>query len=257
MRYGLIVVEGWADLEFTVAVLKHLGVKEKVKKTGAAAGFWEPLIPKTLPQHKLLWERLKIPRIVQSDEISIAVYAVGGYTNFNDINFFLKLSPGHFSQLSAFGVVFDADKGENDDKDFISVRANEVIGQIPNTPAPLPTVAGTLIPGDTCTGIYIMPNNKEEGALEKVLIDAGAIAYPDLMENSQKFVDANVADHRESFNPEKSKVSAAASILQPDASTNISIRDDRWVCAETYKSTAMVSQFVDFLAELLGIDKPA
>jgi len=76
-RYAVIGVEGPHDQAFVGKVLMGLGFREFGGKASELDPFWEKFKP-AYPKNGKLYDRLDMPSILSTDDLSVALYAAGG-----------------------------------------------------------------------------------------------------------------------------------------------------------------------------------
>jgi hypothetical protein len=174
-RYVLMGVEGNHDQAFLKRVLyKILGFTEWNQKSELDS-LWRKFIP-TYPAKGNYYARLDMPSILYKDDLSIAIY-VGEGSKLR-ANLIDKLSNLDTNDFSAFAIVADAD---NKTPDEISEYYRDGLQEyFPN----FPNQAGAVIKGSPNLGIYILPNNSDQGVLDTLLCECGEIAYPIYMQRA-------------------------------------------------------------------------
>jgi hypothetical protein len=122
----------------------------------------------------------------------------------------------------------------------------------------MPADAGVVAYGEPNCGIYVMPDNHDQGTLEDVLMPCAAAAYPGLLAGAQRYVDGvdlgtlDERDKRDVKKPagtKKAILGCVANVLKPGKSIGASIDDNRWLEGETLE-LPMVRAIDDFLKRL-------
>ena len=108
-RYGYLVVEGQADVEFVARVLELAGLP-RVRKKSLLDSFWDRLVPKTFPHGDDLLKRVPVPLFLQNNDHAIAIHSATGLDNIaktvqESMNSLLEQR----EQIQAIGFVLDAD----------------------------------------------------------------------------------------------------------------------------------------------------
>ncbi|MEB3249090.1 MAG: DUF3226 domain-containing protein, partial [Merismopediaceae bacterium] len=123
-----------------------------------------------------------------------------------------------------------------------------------------PDRPGVISRDNPRTGIYILPNNQNQGVLDSILCQCGNKVYPEYMERSRNYINQFTEQERQQkplkwkpFDPEKATIATIVSILKPGKTNTSSISDNDWICKDTIKAVPELRQFVDFLRELLDI----
>ena len=255
MKYAIIGVEGPHDQAFTGKVLKLLGFKdfrEELKGLESQLDpFWRKFIPVYPKKGGILYNRLDMPSILFNDTISVAIYAGEGsnlVTNLDDILF---ANSEYQTNLAAFGIVADCDKSTPDR--IVEPYANKFRSYFPNFPQS-PGVEDT---NSTRTGIYVLPNNQQQGVLDTLVCECGKIAYPDYMEKARSYLDKFSEEEKKilklkNFDLDKALVATVVSVLKPGLTNTASIAQNDWVSKQTQKVPAL-EKFIDFLRDLLEL----
>lgn len=260
MNYALIGIEGYHDQAFIGKILKLFQFQDFRTATGFKGQeekldpFWRSLRPNYPKQDGNLYTRLNMPSILFNDNLSIALYVGEGsklLTNLDDI---LAAEPRYKRKLSAFGVVIDSDK--NKPEDLVKKFAN-----LQQYFSSFPDQAGVISQDAPKTGIYILPDNQNQGVLDSILCHCGNKIYPKYMERSRNYINQFTDQERQQkplkwkpFDQQKATIATVASILKPGKTNTASISDNDWICKETMQTVPELRQFVDFLRELLGIE---
>ena len=124
---------------------------------------------------------------------------------------------------------------------------------------------GQVIQDSPRMGIYILPNNKDQGVLEHLVTQCGSLAYPDYMEKAEAYIQQFLDEDNQLLSPythlkwkpfdrEKALIATVVSVLQPGCTNTVSIAQDKWISEETLKQVPDMVQLVQFLKELLGIE---
>jgi hypothetical protein len=254
VKYAIIGVEGPHDQAFTGKVLKLLGWKdfgEELKGLESQLDpFWRKFIP-VYPKKGNLYKRLDMPSLLFNDTISVAIYAGEGsnlVTNLDDILF---ANSEYKTNLAAFGIVADCDKSTPDR--IVEPYANKFRSYFPNFPA-RPGVVDTNSPR---TGIYVLPDNQQQGVLDTLVCECGEIAYPAYMERARSYLDKFTEEDQKllklkNFDLDKALVATVVSVLKPGLTNTVSIAQNDWVSKQTQEVPAL-AKFIEFLRELLEL----
>ena len=264
MRYAIIGVEGPHDQAFVGKVLKLLGFQKFKGLKSELDPFWHKFIPKYPKKgSENLYQRLDMPSIFFTDNISIAVYAGEGSnlkTNLDDI---LCSYPEYQTDLAAFGIVADCDKSTP--AQVVVKYSNCFRKYFPIFPNQAGVVDDINIPR---TGIYVLPDNASQGVLDTLLCSCGEIAYPAYMKRANSYLDSyldefSVLDEfsqkeRKSlkwnnFDRQKALVATVVSVLKPGKTNTTSIADNNWVSEQTQQEVPALANFMKFLMDLLEL----
>lgn len=252
-QYVLIGVEGHHDQAFIEKILRKSFQFEKFNSTKSELDeFWWKFIPK-YPNSGRLYQRLDMPSILNTNEISVAIYVGGGSNLIKNLE--VKLSNINVSKLSAFAVIIDADKKST--RELAKKHKNAFKSTFPDFPVEPGSISGE----STRLGIYIIPDNESHGVLDTILCQCGEIVYSGLMEEATKYLQHFSEEKRSEvglrwkpFDYEKAKVATVASVLKPGKTNTTSLVDDKWISEETLKRIPALIKLNNFLESLLGIE---
>jgi hypothetical protein len=258
-KYVLIGVEGYHDQAFVSRILcKLLGFCEFKGDNSKLDHFWRNFIP-NYPKGGNLYKRLDMPQILYNDNFSIAIYVGNGgelIENLSD-----KLSNiDDLSTFFAFAIVADTDNNTPNEvagkyhegfKEYFSHFPTEV------------TESGNVTEGspelETKAGIYILPDNSQQGVLDTLICDCGELVYPEYMQRAKEYIDKFSEEERKEkplewkpFDQQKAIIATVASVLQPGATNTVTIMRDDWISLETAEIPA-IKNFTEFLRNLLNL----
>lgn len=251
-RYALIGVEGNHDQAFLCRILqKLLGFNKFDNVQSDLDTFWRKFVPVYPPKSGRLYMRLDMPSILHTDDVSVAIYAGEGSKLITNLS--AKLSDIDHSALLAFGIVADADK-HSPDKVAESYHASfkEFFSAFPNKP-------GVITESSPRLGLYVLPDNSNQGVLDTLLCNCGRAAYPVFMQRAESYIDQFSSDEIRDigwkpFDREKAIVATVASVLKPGKTNTVSITDNNWICSETVAGIPELNNIVSFLKDLLSIN---
>jgi len=256
VRYAIIGVECPHDQAFVGKVLKLLGFKdfrEELKGVQSDLDpFWRKFIP-VYPKKGNLYKRLDMPSILFTESLSIAIYAGEGsnlVTNLDDI---LLANSEYQTNLAAFGIVADCDKSTPDR--IVAPYSNKFRSYFPN----FPENPGVVDTNNPRTGIYVLPDNHQQGVLDTLLCECGQIAYPAYMEKASSYLNEFSeleikALKWKNFDRQKALVATVVSVLKPGKTNTTSIADNNWVSEQTQQEVPGLAKFIKFLIELLELN---
>ncbi len=252
MKYAIIGVEGPHDQAFVGKVFQILGFESFKGNAANLDSFWRKFIP-TYPKKGNLYNRLDMPSIVFTDNISVAIYAGEGSnlkTNLDDI---IYNNSEYQTNLFAFGIIADADKetpqkiAERYAKTFRNYFYN------------FPQQAGLVDINNPRTGIYILPDNISNGVLDILLYECGKIAYPEYIERAKLYLDLFSEEEKQflkwkPFAYEKALVATVVSVLKPGKTNTVSIKDNNWISERTQQQVSLLANFIRFCQNILDIN---
>ncbi len=257
VRYCYIVVEGPQDVEFLIGLLKFYGLK-RVIHLSSLDKFWETLIPKAYPLDDDLTKRVPVPSFVQNEQLSIALHSAIGDTRIaQTIEESLKfIQP---SQLFIVGIFADADYRETPQERF-----NKLITKLSDIDLPNllpPSQIGQVNNHSPRCGIFIAPNNREQGTLEDILLECAKINYPDLLNLSQTYIESidrnqltkkDLKYFKKPAGKKKAIISSISSILRPGKALQVSLQDNRWLDKQTLELES-IKLIKNFLEQIIGL----
>jgi hypothetical protein len=255
-KYVLIGVEGNHDQAFVSKILcKLLGFSEFKEDESNLDSFWRKFIP-TYPKRGNLYKRLDMPTILYTETLSIALYAGEGsnlITNLND-----KLSDIDYSTFLAFAIVADAD---DDTPNKVAEKYHHGLKKyFPNFPITV-NATGNIIGGSPKLGIYILPDNSQQGVLDTLISDCGDLVYPEYMQRAREYVDKFSKEERKKkplkwkpFDQEKAIIATVVSVLKPGKTNQTSISDNSWISPETEAQIPAIQNLTKFFRNLLNLE---
>jgi len=257
VRYCYIVVEGPQDVEFLIGLLKFYGLK-RVIHLSSLDKFWETLIPKTYPLDDDLTKRVPVPSFVQNEQLSIALHSSIGITRIaQTIEESLKFI--QLAQLFSVGFFLDADDNENPQERFNKLIA--CLSSLDLSNLRIPPLLGEVTHYSHRCGIFIAPNNCEQGTLEDILLECARINYPDLLNLSQTYIESidrnqltkkDLKYFKKPAGEKKAIISSISSILRPGKTLQVSLQDNRWLDKQTLELES-IKLIKNFLEQIIGL----
>lgn len=123
---------------------------------------------------------------------------------------------------------------------------------------------GQILPGPPRTGVFVMPDNRQSGTLEDILLESGAVAYSAQIQAAREFVRSfptgglngeDLEAGRRPSGPKKQVIGSVATMLKPGRTLQVSLQDNRWLTGGAI-STALVLELRRWLHLLLDIPAP-
>ncbi|MEO7327494.1 MAG: DUF3226 domain-containing protein [Minicystis sp.] len=233
-RYAVLVVEGPSDQAVVARALKLLGFKSFGGQHAELARLWRSqneLVPTYPPRSGNLYERLPMPSILYTETSSVAVYSGGGSRLAVQVRELLSNHDLH-EALDAFGVVADAD---DHPPAAVATRYQTAFqGLFPAFPA----LPGEVVPGPPALGVFVLPDNVQQGVVEHLVIECGGHVYPTHMERARRYVGEFAEEDRAHakwapFDEQKAVVASVASLLKPGKTNTASLADNLWIGDQT------------------------
>jgi hypothetical protein len=249
-KYSILATEGPHDQAFLAKLLGLLGFKQFRGGIGALDPFWRGFVPTYPPPSGRLYERMNMPSILTSQTDSVVVYWGEGNNLISNLILLAMNNERYIRDIHAFGLVVDADKKE---PHLVAQEKAQKLREIFPT---ISTSPGTITEGTPRTGIYILPNNKEQGTLDTCLQKCASVVYPDHKAGAEAFLNNLASKHTQhltAFTREKALVACIVGILKPGKSNTASIADDKWVSEETLKEVDDILSLFEFIKRLLEV----
>ncbi|MEA5509167.1 DUF3226 domain-containing protein [Crocosphaera sp. UHCC 0190] len=254
-HYSIIGVEGPHDQAFVGKLLRVLGFQDFRKIHQGKAEYLDPFWRKFTPQYPKngdLYARLDMPSILFTETHSIAIYCGGGSnlsTNLDDILF---THPPYQTELSAFAIIVDADKKspKNIAQNF-QETFKPYFSDFPSKP-------GIIADGKTKTGMYILPDNNNNGVLDSILLKCGKEAYTEYITEAENYIskldNSSQKYHKfKNFDKDKAIIASVVSVLKPGKTNTVSIADNNWISEKTIQNVIELASFIEFLKQLLDL----
>jgi hypothetical protein len=264
VRHAILAVEGQHDIEVIGRVLRAYGFAKVQVKAKLDAIFHE-LIPTKYPanQDGNILSRVPVPVFYQSDDVCVAMLYCEGdsqiISRMSAAMTRLRMTSLGFTPF-AIGIVLDSDKH------VPMQRFSEIAGKIASVDASLivPARPGEVSEGVPRVGIYIMPNNKDAGTLEDILIECADVCYGDLLRFAREFVcsarpcveslEKKDREHFQSPSGEKkATVSVLSSLLRPGKAIQVSICDNQWIPKQPDDFSGQLMLVAFFISRLLDM----
>lgn len=251
-RRVLVVVEGPHDEALTAAVAKETHGVHVVSRKANVDEYWHRIIPEKFPSNPEgdIVRRVQVPGFYAWDGGSLAIVRADGDRNLVcavDDTYQLLPNPP-----DAVAIVADADDSPAEARHKRLANELASVGmraERSNYGAPLPTCS-----------VFVLPNDRDDGTLEKLLIAAARISYPAALAAAEDYVakaesldlsSEDLREFRKKAGREKATVASIAAILKPCKAVQNSIRENRWLTPETLQD-GLLRPFREFVAALLG-----
>jgi len=124
-----------------------------------------------------------------------------------------------------------------------------------------PALLGEVTHYSPRCGIFIAPNNREQGTLEDILLECARINYPNLLNLSQTYIesiDRNQLTKKDlkyfdkPAGEKKAIISSISSILRPGKALQVSLQDNRWLDEQTLELES-IKLIKNFLEQIIGL----
>jgi hypothetical protein len=254
-NYGYLIVEGQHDIAFISRLLRPFGLKQ-VNKKSLLDPFWDVLIPKSFPVNDDLQKRVPVPAFFENETRSIAIHPAEGITRLAEtLNETLSLINREL--LAGYGFFLDAD--DLSPQEGFEALVNELRRYEVSVPASLKL--GEVTNAKPLFGIFVLPDNQNQGTLENILLETAEINYAHLSSAAKAYIESIDSDQfgkhdldefKKPAGQKKALLSSMASILKPGKAIQNSIQDNRWLEGESENLPAVkaISTFLMRLFEL-------
>ena len=124
-----------------------------------------------------------------------------------------------------------------------------------------PLQPGTVSADAPRTGVFIVPDNQNQGTLEDVLLESGAVAYEPQIQQATAFVDMfdkagltedDTEEGRKPSGRKKQIVGTVAAMLKPGRALATTLQDNRWLKGDAL-NTPLAIGLRKWLHELLDL----
>ena len=249
--YAVLAVEGPSDQAVVARALRLLGFKSFGGAINEIDRLWrrrDEIVPTYPPKSGNLYARLPMPSILYTDTLSVAVFTGEGSRLIEQVRALLT-NHDLYEVLSGFGVIADADDQE---PHAVTTKFRDAFQDIfPGFPAR----PGEVTKGPPALGAFVFPNNARQGVVEHLILECGAVAYPNLLSRAQAYVGSFSADDRKGakwapYDEQKAIVASVASLLKPGKTNTVSLADNRWISDQT-RGLPMLAALLTFSSALL------
>lgn len=264
--FVLIIAEGPHDVNAISRILTFKGFKELHKDDSVPAGL-SRLIPRQYPTGKdrRLIRIVPHPTFMERNGTYLTISNADGETRLGEnlSNLIGTLSNETLGGLLGIGVVADMDYSSIND------RQKDILRQIEKAVEPRPVInmkslrEGELVLLEKHFPLYLyfLPNNRDQGTLETILLAGAEQRYSDLHEWAINFINLAKTHYLQTltnYNDLKATVGVIANVLRPGKANQVSIGLDEWFTEESIShipSHIALSDFLDSLCELFSANE--
>ena len=107
------------------------------------------------------------------------------------------------------------------------------------------------------TGIYVLPDNTQQGVLENIICSCEDYAYPLHMEKAASYLAEFDVEHKPKWKPfdhQKALIATVVSVLKPGMTNTTSIAQNNWINQNTLSNVPALENFVAFIKKLLDLE---
>lgn len=248
MRYALLAAEGSHDQAAIGRLLELAGMQRFDGKPHNLDPFWQKCVPVYPSPHQRLYVRLDMPSIYQTEELSVAVYQGEGTNLVSKLKAILINHKPYQEDLDAFGMIVDADTMAPDEV------AKKVVPEFRPFFPDFSEGPGEVSGHQPRTGLYILPDNANQGTLDTLLVKCADIVYADLKTAAEAYlsqVDGQYKSRWRPFDEPKALVATVTSVLKPGLTNTASIAQNDWICERSVAGIAELASLRRFLGQLL------
>ncbi len=253
-RYAILGVEGQHDQAFIAKLLRRMGFRNYDGTVAGLDPFWRPFVP-AYPKASRLYARMDMPSIVFTEEISVAIYAAEGTNLMEKFPATFVSHPVFKTDVAGFGIIADSDRSPcaRVAAEYAAVYRQH-FPQFPNAP-------GEIDRSPIRTGIFVLPDNVNQGTLENILLECAGLVYPNLHAQARGYLDAidrtaltgtDLNEFRAPAGENKAWASCVSSVLKPGKTIQTSIQDNRWL-EDRALALPRVRAVSNFLSQLLDL----
>ena len=256
LRHCYLLVEGHHDVAFAGRFLKLRKLKMK-NKLAEVSSFWHEgggLIPRNFPpdSERDIHRRIVVPSFFENDEVSVAIQNGGGLESLPKSLEESLTNLRSSEDLSSIGVLIDADSNKTPEQRFNWLKQVAPQMQMLRALGEVEEVEGVR------RGVFVLPNNRDPGTMETVLLQCADAVYPNLAIMAGRYIEEVKRDLAflrylsHGSNESKAVIGAMANVFRPGKSNEVSIQDQEWISSKS-ASVEGVQLFYAFLGALLGL----
>lgn len=249
LKYVLLVTEGHHDQAAIGQLLRLYDFVRFRGESNLLDPFWAGF-KRDYPKNGNLYTRMDMPSIFTSSTHSVAIYVGGGSELTRNLTGTLKAYPQYAHDIHSFGLIVDADREQP--KQIAKTYADNLRQFYPT----ISDAPGVISEGTPRTGIYVLPDNKQSGVLDTILVNCASVVYPDHKDGAEQFLNGlkpTHVSHWQPFDHQKAVVASIVSVLKPGMTNTSSIAQDRWFCEQTVNDVAEVATLKQFIENLLEL----
>ena len=257
MKNYLIMVEGAHDIAVLEKVLAFHGVKKKVKNIIELPNVWKHTIPAKFPFKEGCLDRITpIPSFLYNENMTIAIKNANSDKDIMPVlqQIIDTMLLEEKDQIDKIMLICDADNktavqkketllsGYEEKNDFKIIRESEKI----YLDIGIKKIQVSL---------FAFPDDEKTGNLENLLLEAAQVAYPELLELAEKFVEeASEIQNKlkKDQNAKKAKVGCITNAMKPGKANQVSIADDDWVSEATLRECEMLKRLDEAVGKFIG-----
>ncbi len=257
-RHYLIIVEGPHDSSIIGNYIRYKKYAKKTDLRNDVSKVWNDIIPKSYPFSTNKYDRVSpVPDFYESDKLSIAIKTAGGDTLFPSVIKSLLRVMSYSSQekIEKVLIVSDSDCKTADEKKNAIISDIQAAGEIEfdgnmikleDSPVQIPVM------------LYCFPDDIGTGNLENLLLEIGAVTYPQLVDLASKYIDdADTTGYREldiKDEPKRKKaiVGCITNTFKPGKANQVSLFDNKWITEEAFTKVSNLRKMGNAIEEMLN-----
>lgn len=256
MSHFFFVVEGVHDVEAVGCLVRRRGYK-RIQQHSLLPKYWEKLVPRTFPYGGDLLRRVPVPTFFQSANDSLGVVNAVGLEKI--VNAVKTTILGLPTLPDGLGILLDADSEGLPADRWRKTRDDLLDYDFGAGP-------GLIGSASIRAGIYVLPDNREAGTLEDLLLECAAQTYPELCRLAHQFVGpidasdqsifpelAENEDFRKPAGKKKATAGCISNILKPGKAIQVSIQDNGWLRHDKALEVPALAALQRFVDQILGL----
>lgn len=257
MKNYLIMVEGAHDIAVLEKILRFRGVKGKINNIGELPEVWKHTIPAKFPFKEGRLDRITpIPSFLYNQNMTVAIKNADGDKEIMPVlqQIIDTMMLGEKDQLDGVMLICDADNKTAEEKkskllsDYSEKSDFKIIVK---TETVYLDIGIKTIP----VSLFVFPDDEKTGNLENLLLEAAQVAYPELLELAEKFVEEASEIQKKlkkDQNAKKAKVGCITNAMKPGKANQVSIADDDWVSEATLRKCKMLKRLDEAVGKFIG-----
>jgi hypothetical protein len=255
MRYIYLVVEGQHDAAALGKLLKIFGFKN-IRKKDEVDKYWARLIPEKYPHNNDLLTRMPVPFFYKFEDVSIVIHPSDGDSELIKTLNSTLANIDNPELISSVALFRDSDnKSASDSFSKLIEQVNQHLDpSIIRDQIVMLKNAGEISKTEPKVGVYVFPDNINEGYLEDILLQGAEGAYKDLLALANNYLNQIKGEYKIKWKPSSEKkvlVGCIANVLRPGASNQVSVTFDEWFSPTSIEDRELINNLNNFLLELI------
>ena len=266
MQRSIFVTEGPHDVEVIAALLSRYAI-QRVKLLSDLDSFWKRFVPTRFPHDDDLLKRVPVPLFLKSEQFQVAIISANGIENIARAVSVMWMQCYSEEPIHGIGVLLDSDDKPPHDVWSELLEKMRSVQDDPQNALSFPDVLGDISASTSPRlGGYVLPNCKDKGTLESLLLQSARVVYPKLLSGASQWIDTIHSGDKEIFSnkeerrhfakpsgKDKAKIASMASVLRPGRAIQNSLQDNRWFKDSKALALPDVTLLQTFIAGIVGV----